>query len=94
MKRDTYTRAEILAALTLRPCHRDTEHHEHACREQVAETVGAVLTLLDVSEEELPRQLHAPGCWNCHAPEEASGGDAAKAASARAWVAAGKAVPA
>jgi hypothetical protein len=67
----SFTRAEILEALALEPCHvtgmhRPNHHVEFTCDLQRAAAFKRVLALLGVEESELPRRLHDPPCRWCH----------------------------
>lgn len=66
--RDTFTRAELLAALCLEPCHvtgmHDPNHTDGSvCDIQRAKAFDRLLAVLGVSEGELPRALHDDCYW-------------------------------
>lgn len=68
--KDTFTRAELLEALRIEPCHVTGQHDpnhtpHHVCSIQRAEAFSRVLELLGVKEEELPKALHEHCGW-CH----------------------------
>lgn len=68
--KEMFTRAELLEALALEPCHVTGQHDpnhtpRHVCSIQRAEAFERVLELLGVTEEELPKRLHE-GCGWCH----------------------------
>jgi hypothetical protein len=69
--KSTFTRDEILAALTVRPCHitgiHNPDHHrKYTCADQRAEAFRQVLELIGATEDELPRALHNENCGWCH----------------------------
>lgn len=90
MPRDTYSRAEIIAALRLRPCHVTGEHNpthtpEFICRFQLHEALSNLLLMLQVGDETLPRRLHED-CYFCDTDGRPHGTEhAERHAALRAW---------
>ena len=72
-----YTQSQILAALTLKPCHTTGEHDPtHTptgiCDKQLREALLNLLKMLGVSAKDLPRALHEEGsCYWCYTKEHA-----------------------
>ena len=68
----TYTRSEILEALTLMPHHKVAGANQNYKLEDITSDQKALafdnlLELLDVEAEDLPRDIHPEGkCWQCH----------------------------
>lgn len=63
MPKDSYTRAEILSAITLEPCHVTGDHDPthtpfNVCSIQRSEQMQRLLVLLETDESDLPRRLH------------------------------------
>lgn len=74
----TYTRSQILKALTLEPCHVTGEHDpthtaRYICRIQRSEALNRVLRLVGVDAPDLPRRLHQHCRW-CGTQEGAGEG--------------------
>ncbi len=66
----TFTREELLEALTLEPCHvtgmHDPSHTpQYVCDIQRSKAFKRVLALVGVNEKELPRRLHGERCYLC-----------------------------
>lgn len=69
--KQTFTREEILDALSVKPCHitgthRPEHHLESTCDHQRADAFGSVLELIGASEDEIPHKLHDETCFWCH----------------------------
>lgn len=70
-ERRVYTRAELLDALRLEPCHvtgmHNPDHHlKHVCDIQRSAAFNRVLELIGIDESELPHALHGSDCYWCH----------------------------
>lgn len=75
MTEPTFTRQQILDAVTLKPCHITGEHDpthtpDRVCASQTAAAFRGLLALLDVEVEDLPRALHDTCYWCNNVPTQ------------------------
>lgn len=67
----TVSRAALLKAMQIEPCHTTGMHDPNhttkfVCESQRSKAYGRVLELLGMTEENLPHALHGAECYWCH----------------------------